>query len=90
MPSDIVRAQVPTPRDTLEEIDRMVGRRGRGQFLTEAVDEKLRRLQMAEAVSKVSGVLANVDTPGWNTPEEVLAWVHAQRRDRERRPNASG
>ena len=68
------------PRETVEAIDRVVGRRGRSRFLTDAAEEKLRRIRLLEAADRVAGSLADVDTPGWNTPEEVDEWVRALRR----------
>ena len=80
MPEGVTRAHVVMPRETVEAIDRVVGRRGRSRFLTEAAEEKLRRMRLLEAADRVAGSLANVDTPGWNTPEEVDEWVRSLRR----------
>ena len=80
VPNDVVRAHVLIPRDTVEEIDRIVGRRGRTRFLVDAAEEKLRRSRLLVAADRVAGSLANDDTPGWNTPDEVQEWVRSIRR----------
>lgn len=80
MADSTVRAHVLIPRETIEAIDRVVGRRGRSRFLADAAEEKLRRIRLIEAADRVAGSLANVDTPGWNTPEEVDEWVRSLRR----------
>jgi hypothetical protein len=84
MPDDVMRAHVLMPRETVEAIDRIVGRRGRSRFLVDAAEEKLRRAQALQAADRVAGSLANEDTPGWNTPAEVQEWVWALRRDDNR------
>jgi hypothetical protein len=80
MPGEVIRAHVLMPRETVEAIDRVVGRRGRSRFVADAAEEKLRRLRLLAAADRIAGSLANVDTPGWNTPAEVLDWVRGQRR----------
>jgi hypothetical protein len=80
MAGTTVRAHVLMPRETVEAIDRVVGRRGRSRFLADAAEEKLRRIRLLEAADRVAGSLANVDTPGWNSPEEADEWVRALRR----------
>ena len=80
MSGEMSRAHVVMPRETIEAIDRIVGRRGRSRFLADAAKEKLRRLLVLEAADRVAGSLAAEDTPGWNTPDEVQEWVRALRR----------
>jgi hypothetical protein len=80
MPDNIMRAHVLIPRETVEAIDRIVGRRGRSRFLIDAAEEKLRRAQVLLAVERVAGSLADEDTPGWNTPHDAQEWVRALRR----------
>lgn len=88
MPTNIMRAHILIPRETVEAIDRIVGRRGRSRFLIDAAEEKLRRTQVVLAAERVAGSLADEDTPGWNTPNEAQAWVRGLRRaDDDRRPD---
>ena len=75
-----MRTHVVIPKETVETIDRLVGRRGRSKFLAEAAEEKLRRLRLLRAADKVAGSLADVAIPGWESPEAVSEWVRSMRR----------
>lgn len=74
-----VRTHVVLPAELIERVDRRVGPRKRSQFIAEAVEAKLDREQRLEAFHRIAGSLKDVDTPGWNTPEETDAWVRALR-----------
>jgi hypothetical protein len=67
------------PKEIVEGVDTLVGRRARSKFITEATQEKLDRLRLIEAAKAAGGSLKDVDTPGWETPEAAAAWVHASR-----------
>ena len=43
------------------------------------------RRRLLEAAERVAGSLADEDIPGWNTPDEILGWVRALRRDGDAR-----
>lgn len=73
------RAHVVLPRDLLGDVDALVGPRQRSAFLADAVREKVRRARLREACDRVAGSLADVDIPGWETPESTSAWVRAMR-----------
>ena len=73
------RTHVILPADLITQVDARVGSRKRSQFIAEAVTEKLNRERRLEALEQVAGSLKDVDTPGWNTPEETDAWVQALR-----------
>jgi hypothetical protein len=47
-------------------------------------DDIVRR-DLIEAANRVAGSIADDDTPGWNTPDELLEWVRALRRDSDNR-----
>ena len=83
MADSIMRAHVLMPRDTVEEIDRVVGRRGRSRFLADAAEEKLRRIRLIEAADRLAGSISEDDAPWWRTPDDILAWVRALRSDRD-------
>ena len=74
-----VRTHVVLPAELIERVDRRVGPRKRSQFIAEAVEAKLDRERRLEAFRRFAGSLKDVDTPGWNTPEETDAWVRALR-----------
>ena len=76
-----MRAHVVLPPALIAEIDELVGRRKRSQFLAEAAEEKLRRQRLLTALDEVAGSLADVDVPGWETPESTSEWVRNLRRE---------
>ena len=79
MPDKTTRTHVILPSCLIEQVDRRVGPRKRSQFIAEAIEEKLNREGRLEAFERIAGSLKDVDTPGWNTPEETDAWVRALR-----------
>jgi hypothetical protein len=68
------------PVELIEEIDAQVGPRKRSRFVQEAVEEKLRRQRLQTSLAEMAGSLADVDIPGWETPEAAAEWVRALRR----------
>ena len=78
--SEAVRAHVVLPRELVEAVDEVVGRRGRSRFFAEAAREKLARVRLARAARKAAGSLADVDVPGWETSESAEEWVRTTRR----------
>ena len=73
------RVHVLLRGDLLDEIDALVGRRRRSQFITEAVRARLARDELRDALAAMDGALADVDVPGWESPEAAAAWVTALR-----------
>jgi hypothetical protein len=85
MTKEAVRTHVVLPKDLVDELNELVGPRRRSEFIAEAAKEKLDRLKRVRAFDRVVGSLADVDIPGWETPEAAAEWVRASRRlDSER------
>lgn len=80
MVGEAIRTHVLVPRDVVEAVDRVAGRRKRSEFVTEALREKLTRELQKEALAATAGALAGADYPAWSTPEKTSEWVHAMRR----------
>ena len=80
MAVEMVRIRVSLPRDLVEEIDRLVGKKGRGAFIAQAAEQELRRRRQLEAYDEFAGALKDVDVPGWERAESTVAWVREQRR----------
>ena len=80
MVKEVMRTHVILPSDLIEEVDELVGRRGRSKFFAEAVEEKLTRLRLARAARKAVGSLADVDIPGWESSESAAEWVRTSRK----------
>ena len=73
------RVHVVFPTALIDEIDALVGPRKRSQFIEEAAGEKLRQERLRAALPEMAGSLADVDIPGWETPESAAAWVRSLR-----------
>jgi len=84
MGTETVRTHIVIPKDMVEEVDRLVGPRRRSEFIAEAVKEKLAHERLLQAALRIGGSLADVDTPGWETPESTVAWVRALRRENDK------
>lgn len=80
MSKETMRTHVIIPKELVESVDELVGKRSRSRFFSEAVEEKLARAKLARAAKKVVGSLANVDIPGWETSESAAEWVRASRK----------
>jgi hypothetical protein len=81
--SETRRPHVVLPKALLDEIDRVVGKRGRKAFIVEAADEKLRRIRLLESARGVAGSLRDVDV--WETEEETDLYVRSLREGSEER-----
>jgi hypothetical protein len=57
------RTHIAIPEQLAEEIDTLVGKRGRSSFLTEAAWKEVRRLRMLNALEEASGAWKDEDHP---------------------------
>jgi len=88
---EMVRTHVVLPKGLVDAMDRLVGARHRSEFIAGVVAEEVNRRRRIAAAEAFAGSLRDVDTPGWNTPEEAAAWVRASRaRDDQRMPQPWG
>lgn len=74
-----VRTTITLPDALLDEIDRVVGARGRSGFLVRAARNELKREQLARALDAARGAL--VGTPGWRSGDEIIEFVDRLRSD---------
>lgn len=82
--TDRRRAHVTMPVELVEEIDALVGRRGRSRFLEEAAAEKLQILRRVAAFEHA--IATPTDTiPEWDTRESTAEWVRELREGWEER-----
>ncbi len=72
------RCLIELPLDLIEQIDQMVGRERRDEWVAEAVCERIRVDRLA-AFEQAVGSLQDVDVPGWETPESTVEWVRRMR-----------
>lgn len=84
-----VRTHIVLPARLVRDIDELVGRRKRSQFLTRLAVEEIKRLKLLAAARAAAGSLTDEDVPEWSTPEQAYAWVRELRAegegDRDRR-----
>ncbi len=76
----MTRTHVVLDEGVIEEIDRLVGQRGRSRFLEEAARERLARLQLEGALGSTAGILKGHDYPEFEDQASINRWVQAQRR----------
>jgi hypothetical protein len=76
-------ARILLPRDLIEEIDSLVGRRGRSAFLVDTARAELRRRRLL--------IFLGDDRPAWNEKDHpemaggAVAWVRGVRSESETR-----
>jgi hypothetical protein len=73
------RTNLILPETLVAEVDRIAGPRMRSAYIAEAVEARLRRDRLREAVARTAGALDPRDYPEWSTPEKVVEWVRARR-----------
>ena len=69
------RTHVVLPDELLQKIDERVGPRHRSEFIEEAVEEKIRHLELVEAFHQFAGSIKDGDVPEWDTPESTARWI---------------
>lgn len=74
-----VRTNLLLPEALVREVDKYAGPRGRSRFVAEALEAKLKRERLREAIRESAGGLTAEDYPYWATSEDVVAWVRARR-----------
>ncbi|MEW5992014.1 MAG: CopG family transcriptional regulator [Chloroflexota bacterium] len=79
-----VRTNLLLPEKLLEEVDRFAGPRGRSRFVAEALEAKLKRERLREAIKATAGIAKVEDYPFWATSEDVVEWVRAGRAEKTR------
>lgn len=68
------------PEELLAQIDALVGKHKRSEFITEVLEKGLRRRRRMEMADEMMDSLKEADIPGWETAESIDQWVHAQRK----------
>ncbi len=77
------RTHIVIPELLVTAIDRLVGKRGRSEFLTQAAEKELRRLQQIRALENVTGAWKDKNHPelkGGASP-----WVKKLRKESDQR-----
>lgn len=69
------RVNIIFPREVLEELRRLVPRRGRSELVVAATQEKLARLRQQEAVRRAAGAWKDEDHPDLITEEDMERYL---------------
>lgn len=77
------RAHIVIPQTLVEQIDNVVGKRGRSSFVARAAERELLRLQQIHALKAASGAWKDQDHP--ELKAGATQWVKNLRREYERR-----
>lgn len=79
------KAHFVFPSDLLDEIDQLVGKRKRSQFVVEAVRKEIKRLKLLKAIEEATGAWKDEDHPEL-TAKDTYGWVRELRKEDEGRP----
>jgi metal-responsive CopG/Arc/MetJ family transcriptional regulator len=74
-----VRTNLLLPKELVMEVDRYAGPRGRSRYVAEALEARLRRDRLRDAIGKTAGAWSARDYPEFATSEMVVEWVRARR-----------
>jgi len=77
------RTHIVIPELLATEIDRLVGKRGRSEFLTQAAEKELRRLRQVRALQNLAGAWKDNDHP--ELKKGAAHWVRELRKKSDRR-----
>lgn len=81
------RTHIVIPDSLVSEIDRLVGKRGRSEFLTQAAEKELRRLQQIKALEGAAGAWKDKNHP--ELRGGAAQWVRQLRKESEQRLHKS-
>jgi len=81
------RTHIIIPEPLVTEIDRLVGKRGRSEFLAQAAEKELRRLQQIRALENVAGAWKDKDHPELKVG--AARWVKQLRKESDQRLHRS-
>lgn len=77
------RTHIVIPDSLVSEIDRLVGKRGRSEFFTQAAEKELRRLQQIKALEGAAGAWKDKNHP--ELRGGAAQWVRQLRKESEQR-----
>jgi len=73
------------PRELLEMIDKLIGKRKRSQFVVEATKEKLAREKFGKILKRAAGCWTDKNHPELKTKRDVDRYVRNLRKAADRR-----
>jgi predicted transcriptional regulator len=75
-----IATNLSLPKDLVEELDRVAGKRNRSAYVEALLEKQLRRERMRLAWEAARGILK--DDPRFPTSEAVVEWVRAGRAEK--------
>ena len=79
------RTNVILPKKIVKEIDNIVGRRKRSDFLTEAAREKLEKIRFEEALEKTFGSWKDEDYPDLKSTGDIRQFLKTMREETDKK-----
>jgi hypothetical protein len=79
------KAHLVLPRDILEAVDQIAGKRRRSLFIAQATQEKLERERFLKVLDEVEGAWSDKNHPELKTSKDVERYVR-EKRQSYRRP----
>lgn len=79
------KAHLVLPREILEEVDRMAGKRKRSLFIAEAAREKLERERFLKALEQTKGAWSDERHPELRTSRDMERYVREKRQSHRKR-----
>jgi Arc/MetJ-type ribon-helix-helix transcriptional regulator len=77
------RTHIVIPEELVTQIDSLVGKRARSEFLTQAAEKEIMRLRQIKALERATGVWKDKDHP--ELKRGAARWVKTLRREYDRR-----
>ena len=79
------KAHIVLPREILEEVDQIAGKRKRSLFIAEATREKLEKERFLKTLEETKGAWSNRSHPELKTGEDVEQYVKEKRQPYRKR-----
>jgi hypothetical protein len=79
------KAHLVLPRDILEEVDQIAGKRKRSLFIAEATREKLQRERFSKALEETQGAWNDRNHPDLKTARDMEKYVGDKRQSYRKR-----
>ncbi len=79
------KAHLLIPREVLEEVDKIAGKRRRSLFIAQATKEKLERERFLKALEETKGAWSDKNHPELKTNKHVEQYVREKRHSYRKR-----
>jgi hypothetical protein len=80
-----VKAHLVIPKEILEEVDHIAGKRGRSLFIAEAAQEKLERERFLKSLDETQGAWADSRHPDLKTAKDMEGYLREKRKSFQKR-----